>query len=636
MPGSERNEPDRTALTGSQQRRVDASHGRRTAAGALTSRIGRRFVLLFAGCALLPLVAFATLAVNRVSTQLHEDVRNSLHNAAKTAGMGISARLSQAAGDLALAVELINSSRVEGLFSDRTRFQRQVQDHADGVWLYEGNRTERLAGEGAAPDVTFTPKQQAHLNSGRTLVQVFGPAREIVMTVELDPEDTTDDRISLLIRPAWVFDPQVLRGANCEFAVCDSHGNVLYDTFPDLSEGDVLRAGFQRDPTAGSIEWVVGGEDHVARYWRAFLEPQYSIDFLVVQSRSQVEAYDVQATFLRWFLLTAAATLLVVILISLVQLRRTLDPILTLRDATDAVGSGNLDQRVSIESDDEFGELGNAFNKMTESLQLNIAERERTEVKLVESRDEALAAARAKAEFVTNVSHEFRTPMAEILSAVEIMDGLGDADGDAEARDEFQGIALHGAKRLSQLLDDVLELGRAPPTAFAAVDLAENIWLAIGTLPEDWRARVRCELVDLPPVRGDASSMSEVWRRLLDNACKFSAEDSMVDVRARLKDDQVVVEIADHGAGIAIGDLQRVFDPFVQVGRDQMTNKANGTGLGLTLAKSAVEMHGGQLHLSSKLGVGTTFRVRFPVWGGADAGLKPEQALAFAAGVLGE
>jgi two-component system OmpR family sensor kinase len=310
--------------------------------------------------------------------------------------------------------------------------------------------------------------------------------------------------------------------------------------------------------------------------------------------------------------MTAACTLLAVLLVSLVQIRRTLGPIVVLREAAQRVATGDLAARVTIRSKDEFGELGVAFNDMTAQLQENVARRERTERELVRSRDAALAAAQAKAEFVTNVSHELRTPMTEILSAVEILADM--QDGDRDVHDEFSAIALRGAQRLARLVDDVLELDATAACAQTPVAVAASLRAAIGKMPELLGQRVRLTVGEgVPDVPGDAERLIDTWRRLLDNAGKFSADDTPITVDVRRRGDRVVVEITDRGVGISRADIDRIFAPFCQVGRDQMTDKADGTGLGLTLAKRTVERHGGSIEVDSELGKGATFRVLLPV-----------------------
>ncbi|MEO6594423.1 MAG: HAMP domain-containing sensor histidine kinase [Planctomycetota bacterium] len=319
-----------------------------------------------------------------------------------------------------------------------------------------------------------------------------------------------------------------------------------------------------------------------------------------MQSRSRREALAVASSFEQWFVLTALFTLLFVMFASLVLMRRTLGPIVTLNDATRRVGQGDLSVRVAIHSRDEFGELGAAFNHMTAHLLENVRKREQTERELVASRDAALAAATAKAEFVTNVSHEFRTPMTEILSASEILTDLDDADG--ASRREFTAIALSAARRLAKLVDDVLELGSTAAWEMEPMDLAATLIDAVAAMsPTRWD-RLHLDVPrDLPQVLVCGRRLTETWCRLLDNAAKFSHPDTQIELRARHSGAEVMVEVVDSGVGISKQDLAHMFEPFRQFGRDQMTNKANGTGLGLTLAKSTIERHGGRIEVESEL-----------------------------------
>ena len=579
--------------------------------GALTSRLGRRFVLLFALGALLPLIAFAGLSVTRVQQQTRADLRVALHDAAKSSGMSVAARLGQVAGDLRLAADLVRSRSAGAGWSDGDALAGQVQQHCDAVWLLGGDRAEVLFGEGEPPLTALVDAQRGHLARGMPLVLLEDDG--LLMLLQLEAHERLVGRV----RADWFWDPQELRGASCQFAACAPDGRVLYHTFAHPPSDELLAASVTRRDASGSLEWQVDGEPHLGRYWHVFLRPQYGADLWVVQSRSQADALSVARSFERSFWLTAACALLCVVLVGLVTTRRTLDPIVSLRDASRRLGRGQLDARVDVATRDEVGELGAAFNEMASRLQENIARREQTERELVASRDAALAAAKAKAEFVTNVSHEFRTPMAEVLGAAEILTQLDDGV-DRAAREEFSEIALHGARRLAKLIDEVLELSDTSSAEHCALDVCATLRAAIEEMPAEVRARIGCDLATgLPPVWGDRDALVATWRRLLDNAAKFSAPDAQILVEAELVRGAVEVRVVDHGVGIAAADLEAVFEPFAQVGRDQLVEKAEGTGLGLSLAKAAVETLGGEIAASSGPAPGATFTVRLPVASGA-------------------
>ena len=202
--------------------------------------------------------------------------------------------------------------------------------------------------------------------------------------------------------------------------------------------------------------------------------------------------------------------------------------------------------------------------------------------------------------------------MTEILGAVEILSQLGQQED--SARLEFSSIALRGAQRLARLVDDVLELDSAHALDMVPLQVGPTLVDAVAALAPASRERVRVDLApDLPECTGDAARLAEVWSRLLDNAIKFSQPPSAIDGRARAVDGALVVEVVDRGQGIARADRERIFEPFCQVGRDQLVDKASGTGLGLTLAKSTIERHGGRIEVDSEPGRGSTFRVVLPV-----------------------
>ena len=580
------------------------------AAGILTSRIGRRFVVSFAGGALLPLLAFAWIAAARVNDQLGAELEASLHNGAKTAGMGIAARLSHVAGDLALVREF----RVRRGPGDDAALAAALGQHVGGrlaaAWLETDGVVSPLVGQPAGTFGELSAAEREHLAAGKPLVRVAGTPLRLAMALSVEPGRAGSALVAATVRDGWFWDAEELQAAGCRVGAFDRQWRPLFHTFADAPDTTQLARAAAASPAAATVTWRPDGEPHVARYWRAFLQPQYHFDLFVVQSRPRTDAFAVGRQFTWWFAATAASTLLLVALVSLVQMRRTLGPIVALHHATRRVAAGELGERVSIRGNDEFAELGVAFNHMTAALQENVRRRERTERELLASRDAALAAARAKAEFVTNVSHELRTPMTEFLGALEI---LGEAGLDGPAREEFTAITLRGARRLARLVDDVLELDSADACARGPVDLAATLAAAVAAMPAAARERVRLELAPgLPPVAGDADRLTETWARLLDNAAKFSPAGAPIGVRAHVDGAGTAVEFTDHGVGISRLDLDRVFEPFCQVGRDQLTEKAQGTGLGLTLARRVVEQHGGRIEVESELGNGATFRVWLP------------------------
>lgn len=579
--------------------------------GVLTTRIGRRFVFLFLVCALLPLVAFALLAFVRVSEQLAMETDRSLHNGAKTAGMGIAARFSQVAGDLQLVRAALGEHPDAAPSIGELGLREFLVGRCRAIWLDEERRRVTLAGDDARLMPPLDAEQLRHLASGKPLVLALPGSSELAMLLAMAPGDPSRGHLIATLNSGWLWDVDELRIPGAEVAVYDNGQRALFHSFAETPDATRLFEAVRQQSASGSFTWAPGGVDHLARFWRVFLRPQYGFDALVVQSRAEHEAFASTFGFRRWFVLTAMFTLLSVLFTALWQLRHLLEPIVRLGEATRRVARGEYAERVEIASRDEFGDLAKAFNHMTSQIAENIRRREQTERDLVTSRDEALAAARAKAEFVTNVSHEFRTPMTEVLSATEILaqaDGLDDA-----TREEFGQIAWTGARKLARLVNDVLELGSSSTWCVESIDVAATLRNAVAAMIPEVRRRLRIDIAeDLPRVLGVGHRLTDTWIRMIDNAAKFSAADAPIDLSMRCEDGSVVVDIVDRGVGISRLDLDKIFEPFLQVGRDQMTEKMHGTGLGLTIAKNTIERHGGRIEVESELGAGTTFRVTLP------------------------
>lgn len=578
--------------------------------GVLATRVGRRFVLLFLGAALLPLLAFAAISLHHVSRHLTLETERTLHNGAKTAGMGVAARLSQAVGDLRLVgaalagTELRPGAAASGVLSFLSpRFR--------GLWWRHGEASQTLIGAALPALPSLDAAQQRHLDAGLPLLTTLPDRRDLLLCLRDPAAHLRGHTLVGVLRGDWLWNLEELRIPVAEVAVFDRGGQWLAGTAAEPPDPAPLLAAAQTQPASGSLAWELAGEPHLARYWRVFLQPQYGIDLLIVQSRATGEAMAVAHGFERWFLLTSALALLIVLGIALAQMRRLLRPLLQIRDATRQVGAGDYTTRVAIDSRDEFGELAGAFNQMTGEIAENIRRRAETERELVASRDAALAAARAKSDFVTNVSHEFRTPMAEILGAAEILAEIDDLD--LAAREEFGAMALSGARRLAKLIDDVLDLGGSAVWELEPCDVAATLRNAVAMTTPERRRRIELVLGDgLPPVAAVPHRLVDLWLRLLDNAAKFSAADAPILVTARADAGQVVVEFTDRGCGISRLDLSRIFEPFQQVGRDQLTDKAHGAGMGLSIVQKTVERLGGTVEVDSELGAGSTFTVRLP------------------------
>lgn len=273
--------------------------------------------------------------------------------------------------------------------------------------------------------------------------------------------------------------------------------------------------------------------------------------------------------------------------------RHPLSAISAMSEATKEVAKGNFDVVLDEDSPiEELRDMAHNFNRMTKEL----------------AGTELL-----RSDFVENVSHEFKTPLSAIEGYATLLQkpGLG-----GEKRTEYTGKILYNTRRLSTLTSNILLLSRLenqeldiPKETFC---LDEQLREVILSQEEGW-ARKNLELeIDLESAdcRGNRDLLAHVWQNLLGNAVKFAPERGLVRVLLRREENRLRVSVADTGPGMS-GEVQRrVFEKFYQ---GDPSRASQGNGLGLALAKRVVDLHGGEIAVSSKEGKGTTFTVYLPL-----------------------
>jgi HAMP domain-containing protein len=331
----------------------------------IESTVARRIVGLFVVCALGPMLVLAVISYVQVSHQLRSASQERQHQARKNVGIDLVTRLAGLAGDLALAEATLAAlpgaeaslpatvmSRLE------ERFQRLALVHADGS-------SSQILGEPALPP-PLTLEEVAHLHASKTLLRIEAPARFSMIR----PFTDSGARLVAVIEPAFLWRDVELAAAGMKVVVRAPSGPVLFSSenepfTPPQHVAEALQAAL-----SGELEWTASGSSQLGSYWRVptafeFLLPGLTI--LVSEERSNVLAPIVGAR--KTFMLVCLLSLWVVMLLSLVQVRRTLVPLNLLTQGAQRVGEGNLDTSVHVSSGDEFEALAAAFNAMTDRLQ---------------------------------------------------------------------------------------------------------------------------------------------------------------------------------------------------------------------------------------------------------------------------
>jgi two-component system phosphate regulon sensor histidine kinase PhoR len=225
---------------------------------------------------------------------------------------------------------------------------------------------------------------------------------------------------------------------------------------------------------------------------------------------------------------------------------------------------------------------------------------------------------RMKSDFVSNVSHELRTPLALIRMFGETLE-MGRVKNE-EKKHEYYATIVAETERLTRLVNNILNFSRMEAGRkeyhFAPTELNDVVTDVLKTYGfhlqgEGFTPEVMLE-EDLPPLRGDAESISEAVINLIDNAVKYSGESKYLRIATGMLDGSLFIVVEDHGIGIAREHQEKIFETFYRVSTG-LVHTVRGTGLGLTLVKHIMEAHGGKVTVESVPGKGSRFSLLFPI-----------------------
>jgi signal transduction histidine kinase len=285
-------------------------------------------------------------------------------------------------------------------------------------------------------------------------------------------------------------------------------------------------------------------------------------------------------------------------------------------------------------SRNEIGSLVAVFNTML----AEISEREKHMIQKAEelqhAKDAAEAASRAKSHFLANIGHELRTPLNAIIGFSSILvNQLFGPLGNAKYVEYARDINESGV-RLLDIINDILDLSKAEAgklsLAFEEVNVSKAISKCVNLMAEraaEGGVTVETQIPkSLPYLLADRLRFIQIILNLLSNAVKFTEPGGKVTISVEMERDEATQEarsfyitIADTGIGMAVTDLNKAYQSFGQIDSD-LNRKYEGSGLGLPLTKKLLDLHHGEIHVESTLGVGTTVRLRFyarpPLTGG--------------------
>ena len=332
-----------------------------------------------------------------------------------------------------------------------------------------------------------------------------------------------------------------------------------------------------------------------------------------------------QATLWRSVLTVVGIGLLVVIatLIAIsIRANRMLRPIEQLRLGVARIGGGDLAQRISVKSGDEFEALAEQFNDMTGRLQESYADLEskvglRTR-ELAAARDAADDANRTKSSFLANMSHELRTPLNAIIGYSEILQEDAADKGDKATTEDLQKIESAG-RHLMGLINNILDLSKIEAGKMEVFIEPVEIQVLIKEVlsivkpladKNENVIKVICP-TEIGSFRSDQTKVKQCLLNLMSNANKFTSKGTLTLTVEREVNSGVCFRVSDTGVGMTEEQIGRLFQAFSQADAST-TKRFGGTGLGLAITKCFCELLGGDVTVESTPGVGSTFIIRLP------------------------
>jgi two-component system OmpR family sensor kinase/two-component system sensor histidine kinase BaeS len=293
-------------------------------------------------------------------------------------------------------------------------------------------------------------------------------------------------------------------------------------------------------------------------------------------------------------LITSVAVGILALVLGSLLFRQIISPLRALSRSARAIAEGDLGQRVAVHSDDEIGQVARSFNHMAESLAESDIHRRN---------------------MMADIAHELRTPLTVVQGNLEaLMDGVYELTPENVAGVHKQTVVL------TRLVADLRDLALAESgqlklerKLLSLEDVIAQVTEGLGVQAHEKEVTLKLEVAaDLPKVQADEQRITQVLFNLISNALRHTPAGGTITISAEVREDRILVRVQDTGAGIPPEDLPHVFERFYRTDRSR-ARTTGGSGLGLTIAKQIIEVHGGQIWAQSWLGAGSTFAFSLPL-----------------------
>lgn len=276
--------------------------------------------------------------------------------------------------------------------------------------------------------------------------------------------------------------------------------------------------------------------------------------------------------------------------------RKILTPIKTMNELAREIAFDKMNGRIPLgKADDELNDLAQTLNEMLDRLQGGINKQQK---------------------FVSDASHELRTPATVIAGYIEMLKKYG--TDDKELLNESIAAISSEARNMQMLLENMLFISRTDQKRQKLNKKNLDLDDIVGDVITKMKIAItthKVELIKNDPAKiyGDETMIKQMIRVFLDNAVKYTPEGGSIKINSEVKDEKILLSISDTGIGIAPENLNKIFDRFFRIDSEDLVSSANGNGLGLSIAKWIADAHKITISVESERGAGTTFMLNIPL-----------------------
>jgi signal transduction histidine kinase len=566
-------------------------------------RIAYRFALMLAAAAILPLLAYGALSILSLRTGARQAVILGNQNVAQRAAEQIELYITGSVKILKAVAADLQQTGLEPWQQDRIlkNFVLQFPEFRE-LTLIDDSGTPTVSSSLGTPTVGVPGSEginiQGALMSSFTVDDDLLPTAVVAIRLVGEGDGWLVGRVSL--EELWRMVDRITVGERGRALVVARDGLLLAHGDQEaksrvargdnLSDHPVVRAlhsGGEADTSAqyaGTREDVLGVGAVIP-----------ALDWTVVVEQPVSEAFAIPNRLQQQLVVAITLALLAMLAAGYFWGRRFINPILALTRGTRALASGRLDERVRIDSSDEIGQLGSAFNNMADrlvELQEDVRKKERQAM---------------FGRIAVGLVHDLSHPIQNIGNSCKLIVKMFD---DLEYRENFKRTVERELAQVKRVLDDLRNIARPLPLEKFPLDVNKAITEvaeSMQTGAESSGITFVTELVFGPLyIEGDLFALNRVYRNLIINAFQATPPHGRVVIRTNRVNDLAIIEFSDTGCGIPAERLDTIFDDFV-------TTKRRGLGLGLAISKKVVEQSGGTIAVASEVGLGSTFTLRFPL-----------------------